>query len=86
MSETADILMQVVEEFAAFLDLGSSDELSPEFASWGRMRLSTLLAQLPDAGKRELSAFLERQHELSTDAYGEWIDGLPSRLGLSDIG
>ena len=76
--------MQVVEEFAAFLDLNDADALRPDVAEWGRMRLATLVSQLSDDQKRELGRFLEDQREHSDGAYRDWIAQLPHRLGLPD--
>jgi hypothetical protein len=74
--------MQVVEEFAAFLDLNKPEELRPEVAEWGRMRLRTLVDQLSDDEKRELAQFLQDEHANSDGAFREWIEQLPDRLGL----
>ena len=76
------VLMQVVEEFAAFLELNGADELDPEVAEWGRMRLRTRLAELTSADKERLAQFLDQQRDLSTGAYRDWMEGLPGRLGL----
>ena len=76
--------MQIMEEFAAFLDLDKADVLDPEVAEWGRMRLRTHLAELSDADRDRLVLFLESQRELSSGAYRDWIEGLPARLGLSE--
>lgn len=79
---TQEVLMQIVEEFAAFLDLGSGDELNKEYATWGRDRLRMLVAALPADGKTALAEFLVRERDLSRDGYQAWIAGLPARLGL----
>ena len=76
------VLMQVVEEFAAFLEFGKADQLDPKFADWGRSRLRTLLVGLSADEKRELAAFLASEYEQSDGAYRTWIKDLPSQLGL----
>ena len=68
--EVERVLMEVVEEFGAYLDLNSSDELKPEVAEWGRMRLRTHLAELSDADQARLTEFLERQRDALIPTWG----------------
>ena len=35
MATMEDVLMQVVEEFAAFVDLASEEDIKPSCAEWG---------------------------------------------------
>ena len=50
--------MQVVEEFAAFVDLASEEDIKPSCAEWGRERFKTILRQLSDPQKQQVAAFL----------------------------
>jgi hypothetical protein len=76
------VLMQVVEEFAAFLQFNKPDELAPGVAQWGKERLRSLIDQLSPSEKASLADFLGEQHAHSTGEYRTWIAGLPSQLGL----
>jgi NADH:ubiquinone oxidoreductase subunit C len=83
--DVEEVLMEVVEEFAAFLDHKGADELKPEVADWGRTRLRAHLAKLSDADKVRLAAFFDQKRNLSSGAYRDWLDGLSSRLGLGSV-
>ena len=72
-----------MKSFAAFLDLNRPDELKPEVAEWGRMRLRTLISQLSDEEKRELTRFLKDERDRAGGMYREWIEDLPERLGIA---
>jgi hypothetical protein len=76
------VLMQVVEEFAAFLQFNTPEELAPEAAQLGKVRLRSLIDQLSPSEKASLANFLGEQHAHSTGEYRTWIEGLPSQLGL----
>ena len=74
--------MQVVLEFAAFLQFNKPDELAPEAAQWGKERLRSLIDQLSPSERANLASFLGEQHAHSTGEYRTWIEGLPKQLGL----
>ena len=76
------VLMQVVEEFAAFLQFNKPGELAPEAAQWGKERLRFLIDQLSPSDKASLADFLRTNAAQSTGEYRTWIEGLPDQLGL----
>ncbi len=79
-----DVLMQVVEEFAAFVDLASEEDIKPSCAQWGRERLKTILRQLSDPQKQQVAAFLKQELKESSGSYSDWLQTLPTRLALID--
>jgi hypothetical protein len=78
-----DVLMHVLEEFAAFVDLAAGEDIRDEFAQWGRERLKSLLAPLADDDKYRLVEFLARERDLSDGYYQRWIATLAESLGLT---
>jgi hypothetical protein len=77
------VLMEVVQEFAGFLDLGIEQNLDAHYAQAGRDRLVTLLAQLSTDDKRRLVEFLTKARDTSTGFYKNWMALLPGELGLT---
>ena len=59
--------MELVEEFAAFLVLNQADDLKPDAAEWGLMRMRDLLKQLSASERSDLVTYLEQKLPLTGD-------------------
>jgi hypothetical protein len=77
-----EVLMGIVEEFAAFVTLNKPDDLKPEVAKWGMTRLQERLSELDGPQRAALVAYLERSAEESEGYYAVFAAELPDVLGL----
>jgi hypothetical protein len=75
-------LLEIAEEFAAFLALSDPADLASGHAEWGWGRLRDLVGQLSEPERREFVAFIHSRHDRASGDYRTFLEELPRRLRL----
>ena len=74
--------MELVEEFGAFLVLNTAEEIKPDVAEWGLMRMRHLLKQLSATERSELVTYFEQKLPETGEPYTPFLRELPDILEL----